>query len=155
MSPTVETTLSTETAEDLTALVARHGRILLYDGVCGLCDSSVQFILDHDKVGTLRFATLQGELGQAAIARDPSLQGVDSVVLLQPGKTSVRSAAVLEVGRYLGGVWGFFAWPAMIVPRVVRDAVYDFVARNRYRVFGKLDACRLPTPEERGRFLDL
>ncbi len=147
--------LATAPAQDLAAIVAQHGRILLYDGVCGLCDSSVQFILDHDKVGTLRFATLQGELGQAAIARDPALQGVDSLVLLQPGKTSVRSSAVLEVGRYLGGVWRLLAWPALMVPRVVRDAVYDFVARNRYRVFGKLDACRLPTPEERARFLDL
>ena len=138
----------------LAALVAEHGQILLYDGVCGLCDSSVQFILQHDRKGTMRFATLQSELGLAALDEYPSLRGVDSVVLLQPGSASVRSTAVLQVARYLGGIWALLALPGWLLPRGVRDAMYDFVARNRYRVFGKLDACRLPTPEERARFLE-
>lgn len=139
---------------DLAALLAEHGHVLLYDGVCGLCDSSVQFILRHDRKRSMRFATLQGETGQAAFARFPELRGVDSVILLRPDGASVRSTAVLEVARYLGGVWRLLAAPGWLLPRALRDRVYDLVARHRYRVFGKLDACRLPTPDERARFLD-
>lgn len=102
----------------------------------------------------MRFATLQGELGQAAIAQVPSLAGVDSVVLLQKDGARMRSTAVLEVLRYLGGAWGL-AVVAYIVPRPVRDWVYDFVAGRRYRMFGKYDACPIPTPETRARFLDV
>ena len=139
---------------DLSALLAEHGHVLLYDGVCGLCDSSVQFILRFDRKRRMRFATLQGEVGQAAFAQFPALRTVDSVILLRPGGVAVRSTAVLEVARYLGGFWRLLAAPGWLLPRALRDRVYDFIARHRYRVFGKLDACRLPTPDERARFLD-
>lgn len=141
-------------APSLDALLAEHGLILLYDGVCGLCDRSVQFILRHDRTGTMRFATLQGALGESARKRLPQLAGVDSVILLHPGGAWVRSTAVLEVLRYLGSGWGVLGALGYLLPRVLRDWMYGVVARTRYRLFGQYASCPLPSPETRGRFLD-
>lgn len=127
--------------------------ILLYDGVCGLCDRFVQFVLRHDRHGTLKFATLQGPYGEGARSSLPGLADVDSLILVTPSGAYVRSAAALEVVRYLGGMWAallvFYA-----VPRVLRDWVYDQVAKRRYRMFGRYDTCRIPEPATRARFLD-
>jgi predicted DCC family thiol-disulfide oxidoreductase YuxK len=101
----------------------------------------------------MRFATLQGEIGQQAIRSIPELATVDSFVLLHRGGAWVRSTAALELARYLGGVWTL-ALAGYLLPRPLRDAIYDAVARRRYRWFGKLDACPLPTAETRARFLD-
>lgn len=127
--------------------------MLLYDGVCGLCDRFVQFILRHDRSGSMSFATLQGSYGEEARRLIPGLDQVDSLVLLHRDGAWIRSTAALEVARYLGGGWSLAA-AFYVVPRVIRDAVYDWVARRRYRVFGKYDACPLPSPETRARFLD-
>lgn len=137
---------------DIRALVEQHGYVVLYDGVCGLCNGFVQWVLKRDDGGTLKFATLQGDVGEAARASIPELANVDSIVVLHKGGAWIRSTAALEVARYIGGGWSLAA-AAYIVPRFIRDAVYDFVARNRYGWFGKYDACPLPTPEQRGRFL--
>lgn len=144
----------TPAAPSIDALLAEHRLILLYDGVCGLCDRTVQWILRRDPGGAMRFATLQGEIGRTALHRLPQLADVDSVVLLHPGGAWVRSTAVLEIARYVGGVWGL-AVIGYIVPRAIRDWVYDQVAKRRYATFGKFDACPLPTPETRARFLDV
>ena len=136
-----------------------RGPVLLYDGLCGFCDGTVQFILRHDRRGTLRFATLQGDFARDVIARHPELDGVDSLVLLEPNETSraekvyVRSAGALRVARYLGGPW-HLARATAIVPRFLRDWAYDGFARVRYRVFGRYDSCPIPTPEQRARFID-
>ena len=131
--------------------------VLLYDGVCGFCNKSVQFILDHDRHGTIRFAALQSEFGQAVIARHPELAKVDSVVFLeQTGddeKVFIRSTAALRLSGYIGGIWGW-ARAAYLIPRPIRDVFYDLFARYRYRLFGKYDSCLLPPPEVRERFLD-
>ncbi|HTK55127.1 MAG TPA: DCC1-like thiol-disulfide oxidoreductase family protein [Gemmatimonadaceae bacterium] len=132
--------------------------VLLYDGLCGFCDGTVQFILRHDRRGTLRFATLQGDFARAVIARHPEVAGVDSLVLVEPDgvsgeKVYVRSEGALRVARYLGGAWHVTRIVA-IVPRVLRDWAYDAFARVRYRVFGRYDSCPIPTPEQRGRFID-
>jgi predicted DCC family thiol-disulfide oxidoreductase YuxK len=131
--------------------------VLLYDGVCGFCNKSVQLILDHDRRGQMRFAALQSDYGQAAIARHPELRGVDSVVFVEqaPGgeRIYVRSDAALKVAAYLGGFWKIFL-AAKVIPRRLRDYLYDLFARNRYRFFGKYDSCMLPPPEVRSRFLD-
>ncbi|MEO7962520.1 MAG: DCC1-like thiol-disulfide oxidoreductase family protein, partial [Gemmatimonadaceae bacterium] len=111
--------LATSRTPDLSALLAEHGEILLYDGVCGLCDSSVQFILQHDRSRTMRFATLQGEIGQAAMAEFPALRDVDSVVLLQANGATTKSTAVLHVARYLGGLWRVVAAPGWLLPRAL------------------------------------
>jgi predicted DCC family thiol-disulfide oxidoreductase YuxK len=130
--------------------------VLLYDGVCGFCNKSVQLILDHDRRGSMRFAALQSDYGQAVIERHPELRGIDSVVYVEqtPGSERVltRSDAALKVAAYLGGFWKLFL-AAKVLPRGLRDYCYDLFARNRYKLFGKYDTCMLPPPEVRSRFL--
>ena len=132
--------------------------VLLYDGVCGFCNKSVQLILDHDRRGEMRFAALQSDYGQAVIERHSELRGVDSVVFVEqtPGGERIytRSNAALKVAAYLGGFWKIFL-AARVLPRALRDYCYDLFARNRYRLFGKYDSCMLPPPEVRSRFLDV
>jgi len=131
--------------------------VLLYDGVCGFCNKSVQLILDHDRRGTMRFAALQSDYGQAVVGRHPELRGVDSVVFVESRaggeRVYMRSDAALKVAAYLGGFWKIFL-AARILPRGLRDYCYDLFARNRYKLFGKYDSCMLPPPEVRSRFLD-
>jgi len=130
---------------------------MLYDGLCGFCNKSVQFVLDHDRRGSMRFAALQSDFGKAVIARHPELEKVDSVVLVEGSGSNerirVRSSAALGLAKYIGGVWGL-ARVAFIIPRPIRDFFYDLFARNRYRFFGRYDSCLLPPPEVRARFLD-
>ena len=131
--------------------------VLLYDGVCGFCNKSVQLILDHDRRGEMRFAALQSDYGQAVIDRHHELRGVDSVVFVEQQRGGerihVRSDAALKVAAYLGGFWKIFL-AAKVLPRGLRDYFYDLFARNRYKLFGKYDTCMLPPPEVRSRFLD-
>ena len=134
------------------------GPVLLYDGLCGFCDGTVQFILRHDRRGALRFATLQGDFARGVIDRHPELDGVDSLVLVERDASGVeqvhvRSNGALHVARYLGGAW-HLARVTAIVPRFIRDAAYDGFARIRYRVFGRHDSCPIPSPEQRARFID-
>ena len=135
------------------------GPVLLYDGLCGFCDGTVQFILAHDRRGTMRFATLQGDFARGVMARHPQLAGVDSLVLVERDATNggetvyVRSTGAIRLARHLGGAW-HLARVLAIVPRFVRDWGYDLFARFRYRVFGRYDACPLPSPEQRERFID-
>ena len=100
----------------------------------------------------MRFATLDGALGREAMHRLPALARIDSLVLLHAGGAWVKSTAVLEIARYVGGVWGL-ATVGYLMPRALRDWLYDAVARRRYAVFGRLDACPLPSAETRARFL--
>ncbi|HEX8687380.1 MAG TPA: DCC1-like thiol-disulfide oxidoreductase family protein, partial [Pyrinomonadaceae bacterium] len=113
--------------------------VLLYDGVCGFCNKSVQLILDHDREGSMRFAALQSDYGQAVIERHPELRGVDSVVSVEKHaggeRVHVRSDAALKVAAYLGGFWKLFL-AARVLPSGLRDYFYDLFARNRYKFFG-------------------
>jgi predicted DCC family thiol-disulfide oxidoreductase YuxK len=137
----------------LAELLAQHGYILLYDGHCGLCNRFVRFVVKRDKLRAMRFATLQGELGKAALRQLPEIADVDSVILLHREGAWVRSTASLEVARYLGGAWSV-TLAAYAVPRLMRDWLYDFIARRRYGWFGRHDSCPIPAPEVRERFLD-
>jgi predicted DCC family thiol-disulfide oxidoreductase YuxK len=133
--------------------------VLLYDGVCGFCNKTVQMILDRDRRGTMRFAALQSVYGQAIVARHAELRDVDSVVFVENPRDGaervyVRSEAALRVAKYLGGAWKIFL-AAKIIPKRLRDFLYDLFARNRYKLFGKYDSCMLPPPEVRSRFLDV
>jgi predicted DCC family thiol-disulfide oxidoreductase YuxK len=135
--------------------------IILYDGVCGLCNSLVQFLLKRDSDGRLRFASLQSDFATQVLQRhgfDP--KDLDTMHLVenydQPGERVLqRSTAILRAGRELGGVWSFLAALGRVVPRPLRDMFYGLVARNRYRVFGKYETCMLPDPNQRSRFLDV
>jgi predicted DCC family thiol-disulfide oxidoreductase YuxK len=132
--------------------------LLLYDGSCGFCASTVQFVLRRDvRQKTLRFASLQGETAASIRRRHPQLDVVDSVVWLDDANDPspcVRSAAALRVLSYLGGAWAAAAVVAGAIPAVVSDRVYDLVARHRHRLSGNDPACVIPTPDERARFID-
>lgn len=135
--------------------------MLLYDGTCGLCARSVQFVLRHeDRVRTLRFASLQGAYGSDVRARHPELEGVDSIIWYSPAhgaraeRVLVRSDAAMEVLSYLGGAWRVLGAFVRLVPRTVRDAVYDLIARHRHRLVSN-DVCVVPTAEQRARFPEM
>ncbi|GLC24077.1 thiol-disulfide oxidoreductase DCC family protein [Roseisolibacter agri] len=136
--------------------------ILLYDGDCGFCARSVQFVLAREgRDRSLRFATLQGATGDAARRARPELAGIDSVLWVEPdarggiGRVLVRSDAALRTLTYLGGGWRVLAALGRLAPRGLRDAVYDLIARHRLRLAGRADpSCLLPTPEQRSRFVD-
>ena len=127
--------------------------IILFDGVCNLCNRSVQFILRRDPRGRFRFAAIQSEAGQR-ILRERGLpaEGVGSIVLLEGGVLYTKSTAGLRIARGLTPPWPLLSL-FLIVPRFLRDPVYRLIARNRYRFFGKQEACMLPTPDTRARFL--
>lgn len=128
--------------------------VVLFDGVCNLCNAWVRFVIDRDPAGRFVFATLQGEVGRRLIAgrtgKDPDL---GSVVLLEEGKVRTRSTAALRIARRLRGGWPLL-YAFVAIPRPLRDAVYDWIARNRYRWFGRRETCAVPTAETRDRFLD-
>jgi predicted DCC family thiol-disulfide oxidoreductase YuxK len=132
--------------------------VLLYDGSCGFCAESVQLVLRHDRRGTLRFAPLDGPFGRDLLARHPELSSVDSVVWYDPAsdraseRLLTRSAVALRVARYLGGVWRL-AGAARLIPRPIRDRLYDLVARHRHSLVRGGPQCLVPTPEQRARFL--
>lgn len=127
--------------------------IVFFDGVCNLCNGAVNFLIDHDAKQRLRFASLQSEAGQAVLQKyGLPPHEYESFLLLKGDRLYQKSDAALEVARLLGGVWrGFYV--LKLVPRFMRDAVYSWVASNRYRWFGKNDSCRIPTPELRERFV--
>ncbi len=131
--------------------------ILLYDGVCGFCNKSVQRVLALDKKGTMKFAPLQSKYAEEVIARH-NLKNIDSVVYVDKSSATervfIRSDAALQIASYLGGVWKLLLAFYMI-PRPIRDFCYDLFAKHRYRFFGKYDSCMLPPPEIRSRFLDI
>jgi predicted DCC family thiol-disulfide oxidoreductase YuxK len=131
--------------------------VLLYDGVCGVCNRAVRSILRLDPAGSLRFAALEGVFAKAIVERHPEIGNVDSVVFVDdPGRPServaVRSAAALRVVDYLGGPWKLLK-VAGVIPAPLRDWLYDRFAAIRYRVFGRYDTCPLPPPEVRARFV--
>jgi predicted DCC family thiol-disulfide oxidoreductase YuxK len=130
--------------------------LVLYDGVCGLCDKTVQTLLSADKKNVLSYAALQGETAAAILKRHPRLQGVDSIVYVRnPGENEsvyVKSGAVLRIFGDVGGLWKLFTL-FLIVPSFIRDGVYGIIASNRYRWFGKYDSCKMPSAATRSRFL--
>jgi predicted DCC family thiol-disulfide oxidoreductase YuxK len=128
--------------------------LVLFDGVCNLCNTFVDFIIRRDPEGVYRFASLQSDLGQEKITRCQIKEtNSDSVILIESGKCFIKSTAALRIIRHLRSPWPMW-YVFIIIPRMLRDPIYDYVARNRYQWFGKRDTCRLPTLEERSRFLD-
>ena len=127
--------------------------VILYDGVCGLCDRFVRFIITRDSSAKLKLAPLQSESAIALLQKfHLPVTALSTVVLIEGEKSYIKSAAVLRSLRYLDGAWKFFTI-LRIIPAPISDFMYDFVARNRYRWFGKFDACIIPSPEIKTRFL--
>ncbi len=129
-------------------------KVLLFDGVCNLCNGSVNWVIDRDKKNLFKFASLQSEYGSRRVA-ELGLTGeyLNTVILDDEGKTYLRSDAVLRVIAELGGFYSL-ARLFFIVPRFIRNFIYEWVAANRYKWFGKQDVCRVPTPELKSKFLE-
>lgn len=127
--------------------------ILLYDGECSFCNGAVQWIIARDPRQHVYFASQQGELGQALKAKYKISDELDSLVLIDEGKAYIYSSAVIRVSKYLHSAWPMLQIFALIPP-FVRNSLYRYVAKHRYRWFGQQQACLLPTPEIRARYLD-
>ncbi len=132
--------------------IAQKPPIIFFDGVCGMCNRFVDLILRIDNKGVFRFAPIQGETAKQMLPPLSEAPQEWSMFYLDERGIREESDAFLEVYRRLGGVWWLLSL-LRLVPRSVRDFVYRTVARNRYRWFGRRDACRIPTPDEESRFL--
>jgi predicted DCC family thiol-disulfide oxidoreductase YuxK len=126
--------------------------VIFFDGVCGLCNAWVDFVVARDKQRRFHFSPLQGETARDWLQMTPDAP-LDSVALADAEGIHRKSDAVWRILRQLGGVWRLAGWLLRLVPRAVRNWGYDLVARHRYHWFGKKESCRLPTPAERERFL--
>jgi predicted DCC family thiol-disulfide oxidoreductase YuxK len=129
-----------------------EGAVVLFDGVCNLCNASVLFVIDRDPAGHFRFAPLQSGLAAELLRAHGGAPDLDSIVLVEGGRLHTRSSAALRIARRLSGAWPLL-YGFVVVPAPIRDRVYACVARNRYRWFGRTESCRLPTPELARRFL--
>ncbi|MBF4505213.1 DUF393 domain-containing protein [Flavobacterium sp. JLP] len=132
----------------------KNKKIILFDGVCNLCDGAVQFIIKHDKKDIFRFVALQSKLGKDIcnyICVDQNK--IDSIILYNPGVAYYyKSSAVLEIGNDLGGFYSLVS-VFKILPEKLRNYIYDYIAKNRYKWYGKKESCMIPTPELKARFL--
>jgi predicted DCC family thiol-disulfide oxidoreductase YuxK len=126
--------------------------IILFDGVCNFCNGAVNFVIRNDRKGRFKFAPLQSETGNQLRAEHNIGDDVDSIVLIEDGEAYTLSTAALRIARGLDGIWKL-AYALIIIPKSIRDRVYRVIANNRYRWFGKKDACMVPTPDLRERFL--
>jgi predicted DCC family thiol-disulfide oxidoreductase YuxK len=128
--------------------------IILFDGVCNLCSGSVQFIINRDPKAKFKFASLQSSYGQKQLEKNRlDKSSLHSIIVIKDGVMLQRSDAALEIAKQLSGLWpGLYIFK--ILPRFFRDGVYNWIAQNRYRWFGKKDACWLPSPELKSRFID-
>jgi len=135
--------------------VEKGKKIVLFDGVCNLCNNTIQRIIKRDEKDLFRFAALQSETGEKLTTdRNIDTSKVDSIILIEPGVAYyVKSEAALKIGRHLKG-YRTMSRVLNLFPSGLRNIVYDFVARNRYKWYGKKDQCMVPTPELRAKFLD-
>ncbi|MCO5237273.1 MAG: thiol-disulfide oxidoreductase DCC family protein [Chitinophagaceae bacterium] len=127
--------------------------IVLFDGVCNLCNDAVRFIIRHDAKDRFRFASLQSDTARQLLENHPSpVQKTDSIVLIENGKVYIKSGAVLRISRRLNGLWKLLVI-GYIIPRFIRNAMYDLIARSRYKWFEKREECMMPGAELRHKFL--
>ncbi|HEY8688829.1 MAG TPA: thiol-disulfide oxidoreductase DCC family protein [Chitinophagaceae bacterium] len=128
--------------------------IVLFDGVCNLCNSAVQFIIRHDNKNIFMFTSLQSNAGQKLLAQyNFPPDELNSFILIKNNKAYTRSSGALKVVKKLKGLWPLL-YGFIIIPKFIRDEVYNWVGKNRYKWFGKQDACMIPTPELKARFLN-
>ena len=130
-------------------------KIILFDGVCNLCNGAVQYIIKHDRRDVFRFAPLQSEIGRRLMVdRNLDPDHITSLLLIEPGIAYfIKSNAALKIGREFGGFWKSL-WLLEGLPLGIRDWIYDVIAKNRYRWFGKKEVCMVPSPELKAKFLE-
>ena len=128
--------------------------VILFDGVCNLCDSAVNFIIDHDKKGVFKFAALQSPYGRQTLEKlGLNTHEFNSMVLISNERVYQKSTAALKIAKKLNGLWPLL-YIFMIIPAFIRHAFYDVIAKNRYKWWGRKDRCKIPTPELKQRFLE-
>ncbi len=130
-------------------------KIILFDGVCNLCNGAIQFMIKHDTKDTFRYAALQSNIGKKLIAeRNIDTDNVDSIILIEPGVAYYnKSDAALQIGKQLKG-YRTISSLLYLLPSGLRNIVYDFIAQNRYKWYGKKEACMIPAPELKAKFLE-
>ena len=127
--------------------------LILFDGICNLCNSSVQFVLKKDKNKQFKFASIQSDAAKEILLQfSKNNSDLDSIILIYNGRRYEKSSAILRIGKLLGGFYslGMVFW---LIPKPIRDWVYDYIAKNRYKWYGKKDQCMIPTPEIKNQFL--
>ncbi|MGQ7947746.1 thiol-disulfide oxidoreductase DCC family protein [Flavobacterium sp. WC2509] len=129
-------------------------KIILFDGVCNLCNTAVQFVIQHDTKDVFRFVALQSELGQEILKHiGINPKNIDSIILYEPGVAYYyKSSAAIQIARSLGGFL-HFGTVFRIIPTAIRNQLYDYIAKNRYKWYGKKESCMIPTPELKTKFL--
>jgi predicted DCC family thiol-disulfide oxidoreductase YuxK len=127
--------------------------IIFFDGVCNLCNNSVQFIIKRDKKNKFKFASLQSSFAKNNLSKYIDVDKLESIVLLNENKLYTKSTAALLIARELSGMWPIF-YVFIIIPPFIRDWFYNVIAKNRYRIFGKKDSCMIPSPAFKEKFLD-
>ncbi|MCY7361335.1 MAG: DCC1-like thiol-disulfide oxidoreductase family protein [Ignavibacteria bacterium] len=128
-------------------------KVILFDGVCNLCNSSVNFIIDHDNNKVFKFAALQSDIGQEMLSKfNLSKDEFDSVILIDNENCYTKSTAALKIAKEFSSYWKLL-YVFIIIPAFIRNFFYDLISKNRYKMFGKKDSCRMPTPELKDRFL--
>lgn len=128
-------------------------RIILFDGLCTLCNRTVQFVIKRDPKVRFRFASLQSEVGKELLQRYDQPMDLQTIILLEGGQAYHRSSAALRISRRLRGAWPLL-YAFILLPPPLRDIMYNLVARNRYKWFGKQEQCMIPTPNDAKRFLE-
>lgn len=129
-------------------------RVIFFDGVCNLCNASVQFVIEHDKENYFKYSALQGDFAKEILPKfniNPS--HFNSILLVENGTLYTKSSAALRVAKKLNGFWPLL-YGFIVVPKFIRDWVYDIIARNRYKWWGKKESCWVPTPALRAKFYD-
>ena len=129
-------------------------KVILFDGVCNFCNFWVNYVIDHDEKDFFRFASLQSEFGQSILSNlNLAENDFDTFVLIESKKYFIRSTAALKVVKDISG-WLKILYPFIILPEFIKDSVYNLIAKNRYKIFGKSETCRVPTEEEKSKFIE-
>ncbi len=133
--------------------MSRSQSIVFFDGICNLCNASIDFIIKRDFKNQFLVGALQDDFSKEILSGHQVRQDyLDSLVLLDDDRIFYKSTAALKISRELSGLWPIF-YPLIFLPKWIRDPIYDFIGKNRYRWFGKKNTCRIPTPEEKAKFL--
>jgi predicted DCC family thiol-disulfide oxidoreductase YuxK len=136
------------------AVIPENTSIILFDGICNFCNYWVNQILRQDKKNRYRFASLQSEAGKKILALHKiNVEYTDSVILIEDNKVYTQSTAVLKICKHLQGIY-VLAYAFIVIPKFIRDNVYDLIAKNRYRWFGKAESCMIPTEEMKAKFIE-
>lgn len=139
---------------NLSEKIPHSKKLILFDGVCNFCNFWVNYIIDKDDKDLFRFASLQSEFGQSILSKlNLSTKDFDTFVLIESQKYFIRSTAALKVVKDISG-WIKILYPFIILPEFIRDSVYNLIAKNRFKIFGKSELCRVPTSDEKVKFLE-